>query len=306
MTSVSGLELLLEYLTKYFPVLLFIVVALAFGVVTLLLSYLVQPKYPEPEKLSAYECGSEPFSDARMPFPVRYYIFAMLFVIFDIEVIFLYPWAVVFRQLGWFGFAEMLVFLGASYLRMVGRDQNYGLSARGLAVDTAMPRGEEFPGFTEFWLVRPAPSAPVLELYALLESRRAAGAFDRRAGPTCAAVARSAEATIAATTTIPADGGGIAPIGADGSPGRVCGRAAGPARRRRAAARASITAVSELAVPAVSATAAGGGGIAAVPAVGVADGYRQAADVQRCLAARAARARPAPGEMSGLALTSRM
>jgi NADH-quinone oxidoreductase subunit A len=95
MTSLSGLELLLEYLTKYFPVLLFIFVALAFGVVTLLLSYLVQPKYPEPEKLSAYECGSEPFSDARMPFPVRYYIFAMLFVIFDIEVIFLYPWAVV-------------------------------------------------------------------------------------------------------------------------------------------------------------------------------------------------------------------
>ena len=95
----SGLELLLEYLTKYFPILLFIFVALAFGVVTLLLSYLVQPKYPDPEKLSAYECGSEPFSDARMPFPVRYYIFAMLFVIFDIEVIFLYPWAVVFNDI---------------------------------------------------------------------------------------------------------------------------------------------------------------------------------------------------------------
>ena len=62
----SGLELLLEYLTKYFPILLFIFIALAFGIVTLLLSYLVQPKYPEPEKLSAYECGSEPFSDARM------------------------------------------------------------------------------------------------------------------------------------------------------------------------------------------------------------------------------------------------
>ena len=57
----SGLELLLEYLTRYFPVLLFIFIALAFGVVTLLLSYLVQPKYPEPEKLSAYECGSNPF-----------------------------------------------------------------------------------------------------------------------------------------------------------------------------------------------------------------------------------------------------
>ena len=112
----SGLELLLEYLTKYFPILLFIFVALAFGVVTLLLSYLVQPKYPEPEKLSAYECGSEPFSDARMPFPVRYYIFAMLFVIFDIEVIFLYPWAVIYKEMlktnANLIFGSMLSFLG--------------------------------------------------------------------------------------------------------------------------------------------------------------------------------------------------
>lgn len=110
----SGLELLLEYLTKYFPILLFIFVALAFGVVTLLISYLVQPKYPEPEKLSTYECGSEPFSDARMPFPVRYYIFAMLFVIFDIEVIFLYPWAVVYNDINKvsiIGLVEMLIFI---------------------------------------------------------------------------------------------------------------------------------------------------------------------------------------------------
>ena len=107
----SGFELLLEYLTRYFPILLFIFVALAFGVVTLLLSYLVQPKYPEPEKLTTYECGSEPFSDARMPFPVRYHIFAMLFVIFDIEVIFLYPWAVVFTKIGFIGLIEMLIFI---------------------------------------------------------------------------------------------------------------------------------------------------------------------------------------------------
>ncbi len=105
-------ELLLQYLGNYFPILLFIFVALAFGVVTLVISYLVQPKYPEPEKLSAYECGSEPFSDARMPFPVRYYIFAMLFVIFDIEVIFLYPWAVVFSKIGLIGLIEMLIFIG--------------------------------------------------------------------------------------------------------------------------------------------------------------------------------------------------
>ena len=107
----SGFELLLEYLARYFPILLYIFVTLAFGVVTLFLSSLVQPKYPEPEKLSTYECGSEPFSDARMPFPVRYYIFAMLFVIFDIEVIFLYPWAVVFTKVGLIGLIEMLVFI---------------------------------------------------------------------------------------------------------------------------------------------------------------------------------------------------
>ena len=108
----SGAEQLLDYLGRYFPILLFIGIALVFGVVTLAVSYLVQPKYPEAEKLSAYECGSEPFSDARMPFPVRYYIFAMLFVIFDIEVIFLYPWAVVFGKIGLIGLIEMLIFIG--------------------------------------------------------------------------------------------------------------------------------------------------------------------------------------------------
>lgn len=107
----SGSDLLLEYLTKFFPILLFVFVALAFGVVTLVISYFVQPKFPESEKLSAYECGSEPFSDARMPFPVRYYIFAMLFVIFDIEVIFLYPWAVVFNKIGLIGLVEMMIFI---------------------------------------------------------------------------------------------------------------------------------------------------------------------------------------------------
>lgn len=108
----SGSELLLEYLTKYSPIMFFIVLALVFGIWTLVISSLLQPKYPEPEKLSVYECGSEPFSDARMPFPVRYYIFAMLFVIFDIEVIFLYPWAVVFTKIELIGLIEMLVFIG--------------------------------------------------------------------------------------------------------------------------------------------------------------------------------------------------
>ena len=108
----SGHDILLEYLTQYLPIIIFIGLSLAFGLVTLGLSYLVQPKYPEPEKLSVYECGSEPFSDSRMPFPVRYYVIAMLFVIFDIEVIFLYPWAITFNQLGVIGFIEMMIFIG--------------------------------------------------------------------------------------------------------------------------------------------------------------------------------------------------
>jgi NADH-quinone oxidoreductase subunit A len=108
----GGSEILVPYLTKYFPIFLFIFVGLILGMLTLLVSYFVQPRYPEPEKLSTYECGSEPFSDARMPFPVRYYIFAMLFVIFDIEVIFLYPWAVVFTKIGMVGLVEMLIFIG--------------------------------------------------------------------------------------------------------------------------------------------------------------------------------------------------
>ena len=108
----TGSELLLEDLSRYFPILLFVFIAFVFGAGTLLISYFVQPKYPEPEKLSTYECGSEPFSDARMPFPVRYYIFAMLFVIFDVEVIFLYPWAIVFNKIGLIGLVEMLIFIG--------------------------------------------------------------------------------------------------------------------------------------------------------------------------------------------------
>ena len=115
----SGSELLLEYLSRYSAILLFIVLAAAFGVGTLVLSYFLQPKYPEAEKLSAYECGSEPFSDARMPFPVRYYIFAMLFVIFDIEIIFLYPWAIAFKEIGFIGLIEMMIFIGLFVLAYV-------------------------------------------------------------------------------------------------------------------------------------------------------------------------------------------
>ena len=100
-----------DYLARYFPIVLFGVIAVAFVVGTLLVSRYVQPREGSPEKLSPYECGSEPISDARNPFPVRYYVIAMLFVIFDIEVIFLYPWAIVFDKIGFIGFLEMIVFL---------------------------------------------------------------------------------------------------------------------------------------------------------------------------------------------------
>ncbi|MCI0529444.1 MAG: NADH-quinone oxidoreductase subunit A [Nitrospira sp.] len=100
-----------QYLTGYFPVVLFILIAAAFAIVTLVLSYLVQPRLANAEKNSPYECGSEPISDARTPFPVRYYIIAMLFVIFDVEIIFLYPWAVAFDKIGLFGLIEMIIFI---------------------------------------------------------------------------------------------------------------------------------------------------------------------------------------------------
>ena len=92
-------------------VLVFTALGLGFVGVNLLIGRLLRPYNPQARKLSTYECGSEPFSDARMPFPVRYYIFAMLFVIFDVEIIFLYPWAVVFNKIGLIGLLEMMMFI---------------------------------------------------------------------------------------------------------------------------------------------------------------------------------------------------
>jgi len=100
-----------SYLENYFPILLFIFAVFVFAVGTLVLSYWGQPRVPNVEKLTPYECGSEPISDARMPFPMRYYIIAMLFVIFDVEIIFLYPWAVAFDKLGFIGLLEMIIFI---------------------------------------------------------------------------------------------------------------------------------------------------------------------------------------------------
>jgi NADH-quinone oxidoreductase subunit A len=98
-------------LQDYLPLVIFIAVALALGLGLLIAPFLVAYKQPDPEKLSAYECGFNAFDDARMKFDVRFYLVAILFIIFDLEVTFLFPWAVVYGQLGVYGFWSMMVFL---------------------------------------------------------------------------------------------------------------------------------------------------------------------------------------------------
>ncbi len=98
-------------LTEYFPILLFIIIGLAIGVGPILIGFLLGPRKPDTEKNSPYECGFEAFEDARMKFDVRYYLVAILFIIFDLEIAFLFPWAIVFKELGVFGFVAMMIFL---------------------------------------------------------------------------------------------------------------------------------------------------------------------------------------------------
>ena len=102
-------------LDNYFPILLFIIVGMAVGVVPIVLgggiSRLLGVHRPDSEKLSPYECGFEAFEDARMKFDVRYYLVAILFILFDLEIAFLFPWAIVLREIGTFGLLAMVVFL---------------------------------------------------------------------------------------------------------------------------------------------------------------------------------------------------
>ena len=98
-------------LLGYLPLVVFIGVALVIGLALLLSSFLLAYKQPDPEKLSAYECGFNAFDDARMKFDVRFYLVAILFIIFDLEVSFLFPWSVAFGKLGLFGFWAMMLFL---------------------------------------------------------------------------------------------------------------------------------------------------------------------------------------------------
>jgi NADH-quinone oxidoreductase subunit A len=98
-------------LENYFPILLFIVVGLVFGGALVGAGALIAPHRPDSEKLSPYECGFEAFEDARMKFDVRYYLIAILFILFDLEIAFLFPWAVVLPEIGGFGFWSMMIFL---------------------------------------------------------------------------------------------------------------------------------------------------------------------------------------------------
>jgi NADH-quinone oxidoreductase subunit A len=100
-----------DLLQDYLPLVVFIAVALVIGLALLIAPFLVAYRQPDPEKMSAYECGFNAFDDARMKFDIRFYLVSILFIIFDLEVAFLFPWAVSFGAIGWFGFWSMMVFL---------------------------------------------------------------------------------------------------------------------------------------------------------------------------------------------------
>ena len=104
-------------LQSYVPILILFLLAVGFALGALAISALLGPRRPDPEKLSTYECGMTVEPGARKPFDVKYYLVAMAFLVFDVEVVFLYPWAVKYKALGLFGFVEMLVFL---FILLVG------------------------------------------------------------------------------------------------------------------------------------------------------------------------------------------
>jgi len=105
----QGVETLV---VEYLPVVIFLAIAIVLSCLFLVASALLAPRKPDPEKLSAYECGFNAFDDARMKFDVRFYLVSILFIIFDLEVAFLFPWAVALGDIGLFGFWSMMLFLG--------------------------------------------------------------------------------------------------------------------------------------------------------------------------------------------------
>jgi len=103
--------MLSEFLKDYFPIILFLLISLLLSFGFIIANFLLSPKNPDPEKLSAYECGFEPFNDSRMEFDVRFYLVAILFIIFDLEIAFLFPWAISLGSIGLLGFISMMIFL---------------------------------------------------------------------------------------------------------------------------------------------------------------------------------------------------
>ena len=101
-----------ELLSNYLPIVIFVGLSAVIGLALMVAPFLVAYKKADPEKVSAYECGFDAFDDARMKFDARFYLVAILFIIFDLEVAFLFPWALAFKDVGWFGFWSMMIFLG--------------------------------------------------------------------------------------------------------------------------------------------------------------------------------------------------
>ena len=100
-----------EFLKEYLPIIIFLFIALGLSGAFIVVNFALSPKNPDPEKLSAYECGFEPFEDSRMEFDVRFYLVAILFIIFDLEIAFLFPWAISLGNIGILGFSSMMIFL---------------------------------------------------------------------------------------------------------------------------------------------------------------------------------------------------
>ena len=100
-----------NFLSDYLSIIIFLFIALALSIGFIAINFLASPSNPDPEKLSAYECGFEPFDDSRIEFDVRFYLVAILFIIFDLEIAFLFPWAITLGNIGLLGFCSMMIFL---------------------------------------------------------------------------------------------------------------------------------------------------------------------------------------------------
>ena len=100
-----------EFLKDYLPIIIFLIIALGLSASFVVINFILAPQNPDPEKLSAYECGFEPFEDSRMEFDIRFYLVAILFIIFDLEIAFLFPWAISLGSIGLLGFLSLMFFL---------------------------------------------------------------------------------------------------------------------------------------------------------------------------------------------------